>query len=223
MPRNVKPPRRPYDSPRRRAQAAATRLAILEAAEPLFEQHGYVGTSVAEIADAAGVALKTVYAVFGTKAEVLRALWNLRIRGDDEPAPLAERQWYRDLLAEPDARRRLGLVARNARVIRERTGALPEIVRLAAPAEKEIAALWGRFQRDLYDVGSRGIAESLERDGALAVDVETATDLLWTFLHPDLHQLLVRQRGWAPERYEEWLADTLRRQLLKRRRELRSS
>ena len=73
MSRDVKPRRR-YESPRRREQAAATRQAILEAAERLFAEQGYVGTSVAEIAQEARVALKTVYAVFGTKAEVLRAL-----------------------------------------------------------------------------------------------------------------------------------------------------
>src|SRR5262245_61569473 len=110
MPPSVK---RRYDSPLRREQAAATPTAILEAAERLFAERGYVGTSVAEIAAAAGVALKTVYAAFGTKAEVLRALWNLRMRGDDEPVPMAERPWFRELVEEPDPRRRLALVARN--------------------------------------------------------------------------------------------------------------
>src|SRR3954463_4997914 len=127
---------RPYDSPRRREQAAATRLAILEAAEVLFTERGYVGTSVAEIAEAAGVALKTVYAVFGTKAEVLQALWNLRMHGDEEPSPLSERPAFRALLDEPAPAQRLGLVAAHARAVRERTGALPEIVRLAAPADE---------------------------------------------------------------------------------------
>src|ERR671934_682944 len=106
MNRNVNPRRR-YESPRRREQAAATRLAILEAAERLFGERGYAGTSVSAIAAAAGVALKTVYAAFGTKAEVLRALWNLRMRGDEEPAPLAERAWFHQLLEEPDPGRRL--------------------------------------------------------------------------------------------------------------------
>jgi AcrR family transcriptional regulator len=215
MPREVK--RRAYDSPRRREQAAATRRAILEGAERLFEERGYVGTSVAEIAEEAGVALKTVYAVFGTKAEVLRALWNLRMRGDEDPVPIPERQSYRDTVAEPSPRRRLALVARNVRLIRERTGALPEIVRVAAPADEQIADLWERFERDLYEKGMRGVAETLERDGALAVDLTTATDILWTLTHPDLYRLLVRRRGWSADRYEAWLAETMRRQLLRRR------
>ena len=59
-----------------------------------------------------------------------------------------------------------------------------------------------------------GIAESLERDGALTVDLTTATDILWTLNHPDVYQLLVKQRGWSPERYEQWLVAALCGQLL---------
>jgi len=207
-------PTRSYESPRRREQAAATRQAILEAAERLFVDRGYVGTSVAAIAEEARVALKTVYAVFGTKAEVLRGLWNLRMRGDQEPVPMAERSWFREIISEPDPQRRLALVARNSRLVKERTAELTEIVRQAAPADPQIGALWERFQRELYEIGMRGIAKTLERDGALAVDLTTATDILWTLNHPDVYQLLVRQRRWSPERYERWLAAALRGQLL---------
>ena len=206
--------RRRYVSPRRREQAAATRLAILEAAERLFGERGYVGTSVAEIAEAAAVALKTVYAVFGTKAEVLRALWNLRMRGDEEPIPMPERRWYREVVDEPDAVRRLALVAHNSRIVRERTAHITEIVRQAAPADEQIAALWERFQREFYELGVRGIVETLERDGVLATDVTTASDIGWTITHPDVYQLLVRERGWSADAYERWLADTLCSQLV---------
>lgn len=206
--------RRRYESPRRREQAAATRQAILEAAERLFAERGYVGTSVAQIAEEARVALKTVYAVFGTKAEVLRALWNLRMRGDEEPVPMAERSWYREIVDAPDPPRRLDLVARNVRIVRERTAHVTEIVRQAAPADEQIAELWERFQREYYEVGVRGILETIERDGVLAVDVTKATDIGWTLTHPDVYQLLVRQRGWSAEAYERWLADTLRTQLI---------
>ena len=216
MSRSVKPRRR-YESPRRREQAAATRQAILEAAERLFAKQGYVGTSVAEIAEEARVALKTVYAVFGTKAEVLRGLWNLRMRGDEEPVPMPERPWYRAIVDEPDPHRRLALVAHNSRIVRERTAHVTEIVRQAAPADEQIAALWERFQLEFYELGVRGIVETLEHDGVLALDLTTAADIGWTLTHPDLYQLLVRQRGWSPEAYERWLAETLSAQLIKDR------
>ena len=79
----VKPTRR-YDSPRRREQASATRSDILAAAQRLFERQGYAATTMAAIAAEAGVALKTVYVAFETKSGVLRALWHLLLRGDDE-------------------------------------------------------------------------------------------------------------------------------------------
>jgi AcrR family transcriptional regulator len=213
---SVKPPRR-YESPRRREQAAATRQAILEAAERLFAEHGYVGTSVAEIAEEARVALKTVYAVFGTKAELLRALWNLRMRGDEKPVPMAKRPWYREIVDEPDPRRRLALVAHNVRAVRERTAHVTETVRQAAPADEQIAALWDRFQREFYELGVRGIVETLERDGVLAADLTKASDIGWTLTHPDIYQLLVRQRGWSAEAYERWLAEMLCAQLIEDR------
>src|SRR6478609_10812724 len=103
---DVPNPKRSYDSPRRREQAAATRRDILEAAQRLFERRGYATTKMADIATEAGVALKTVYSAFETKSGVLRALWNVLLRGDDDDAPVMERSWYRAVLDEPDPARK---------------------------------------------------------------------------------------------------------------------
>src|SRR5437879_13615860 len=108
-------PRRRYNSPHRREQAAATRREILAAAQRLFEQQGYAATTMAAIAAEAGVALKTVYVAFETKSGVLRALWHLLLRGDEDNVPVAEREWYRAVLEEPDPERQLALNARNSR------------------------------------------------------------------------------------------------------------
>src|SRR6266545_1560110 len=108
MTERVKGKRR-YESPRRRAQAAETREQILDAARRLFEQQGYAGTTMAAIAAEAGVALKTVYLAFETKSGVLRALWHLLLRGDEEPVPVGERPLFRAVLEEPDPERKLRL------------------------------------------------------------------------------------------------------------------
>src|SRR5881398_2341205 len=110
--------RRRYHSPRRREQAAATRRAMLEAAQRLFERQGYAATSIAAIAANAGVAQKTVYLAFETKSGLLRALWHLLLRGDEGDAPVGERAWYRKVLEEADPRRQLELNARNSRVVK---------------------------------------------------------------------------------------------------------
>jgi AcrR family transcriptional regulator len=209
-------PRRPYDSPRRREQAAETRTRILDAARRLFEAQGYAATSMNAIAAEAGVALKTVYVAFESKGRLLRALWHVLLRGDDEPPPVGERTWYREVLDEPDPERQLRLNARNSRVVKERAAALMEVLRAAAPADPEIHELWDRIQTEFYE-NQRAIVRSLHRKQALTpgLGVKRATDIVWTLNHPDLYNLLVRGRGWSPAEYEEWLAEAFCSQLLR--------
>jgi AcrR family transcriptional regulator len=216
----VKATRR-YDSPRRREQAAATRLEILAAAQRLFERDGYAPTTMAAIAAEARVALKTVYVAFETKAGVLRALWNLRLRGEREELPVAEQEFYREVLDEPDPGRKLRLNARNSRLGKLRIGALAEVIRSAALLDPESASLWERINSD-YFANQRAIVEGLAESGALRgdLDVQHATDLLWTLNHPNTWQLLVAHRGWTPEEYEQWAGDTACAQLLDRREQL---
>jgi AcrR family transcriptional regulator len=208
--------KRPYDSPRRREQAAATRRDILEAAQRLFEDRGYAATTMEAIAAEAGVALKTVYVAFETKSGLLRALWHLLLRGDEDDAPVGERSWYRAVVEEPEPEQQLRLNARNSRVVKQRIGALLDVIRNAAPTDPDIGALWGRIQSDFYD-NQRPIVEALHSKGALraGLDVTRATDILWSLIHPDVWHLLVGERGWTPEEYERWFADTSCSQLLK--------
>jgi AcrR family transcriptional regulator len=216
MPEGVKATRR-YDSTRRREQAAATRLEILEAAQRLFERDGYVATTMALVAAEAGVALKTVYLAFETKAGLLRAVWHLRLRGDEADIPIPDRQWYRDVIAEPDPERQLRLGAHNARLVKERAGKLMRVMRDAAGTDADSAELWRRIQDDFL-VNQRAVVDTIEAKGALApgLDAARAADILWTLNHPDVWHLLVGERGWTPEEWERWFADTASAQLLGR-------
>src|SRR3954466_4506156 len=207
--------KRRYDSTRRRAQAEATRREILEAAERLFSQQGYAGTTIAAIAAEAQVAPKTVYLAFETKAGLLRALWNLRLRGDAHEVPVGDREWYREVLDEPDPARALRLNARNSRLVKERFGVLDGVVRGAAAADADVAAMVKRIQSEFYE-NQRRVVETLDEKGALKPDlnVTRATDILWTLNHPDLWHHLVFDRGWTADQYEEWFADAACQQLL---------
>ncbi len=212
---DVKGTRR-YVSPRRRAQAAETRSQILRAAQERFEHGGYAATTMASIAAEAGVALKTVYVVFETKSGLLRALWHLLLRGDEEDLAVGERQWYREVLEEPDPERQLRLVAANSRIVKERAGALLGVIRSAAQLDAEISRLWGRIQADFYD-NQRAIVESLRAKNALRPDLDAnrATDILWTLNHPDVWLLLAGDRGWTSAEWEQWFGDTICAQLLR--------
>jgi AcrR family transcriptional regulator len=209
-------PRRAYDSPRRREQAAATRQQILAAAKRSFERDGYAATTMAAIAAEAGVAVKTVYLGFDTKSGVLRALWNQVLRGDENDIPIAQRPWYLEVLEEPDPERRLRRTAENGCRVKLRIGGVAEVIRTAAPQDADIGALWERIQTEFHD-NQRGLLASLHADSRLrpGLSLDEAADILWTLNHPDVWQLLVTRRGWTPQAYERWLADTLCAQLLR--------
>jgi AcrR family transcriptional regulator len=207
--------KRTYDSPRRREQAEQTRLQILEAAQRLFERDGYATTTVAAIAAEAGVATKTVYLAFESKSGILRALWHLLLRGDQADVPVGEGDWYRDTLAEPDPDARVVRLAERSRDVKLRAGEIMEVIRTAAPADRDIGELWARIQSNFRDL-LRPVVESLRDDGVLrdGLDVDEATDVLWVLVHTDIWQLLVNERGWSPDRYQQWCLDTIRAQLL---------
>ena len=209
--------RRSYHSPRRQEQAAATRRAILEAAQRLFERQGYPATTMEAIAAEAEVALKTVYVAFTTKSGLLRALWDLRLKGDQSDAPVADRSWYRQVIEEPDPERQLRLTAHHSRVVKQRIGTIFKALRSAAPVDADAEALWRLIQSDFHH-NQQVIVESLHAKHALRpdLDVARATDMLWTLNHPDVWLLLVDQRGWTPEQWEQWFADTACAQLLRR-------
>jgi hypothetical protein len=141
-------------------------------------------------------------------------VWNLLLRGDADDRPVAERGWYQEVLDEPDPGRQLELNARNARRVKERAGAMLGVIRSAAEVDADAAQLWDRIGTEFH-ANQRAIVASLDAKGALRddLDVDRATDVLWTLNHPDVW-LLLAGRGWAPEEFERWFAAATRRELL---------
>ena len=139
-----------------RAGAGDTHHAVLEAARALFIERGYVATTIDAIAERANVAPETVYAVFGTKRSLLAELVDVSIAGDDEAPPILEQPWVQEMRDEPDPRRRLRMLASKGRSILERRAAVDEVVRGAAAADPEIAALWERGKAQRY-AGQRAV------------------------------------------------------------------
>jgi AcrR family transcriptional regulator len=206
---------RRYVSPRREAQAAETRRVILDAARRLFEEGGYAATAVPSIAAGAGVAVKTVYLAFESKAGLLRAVWEARLGGEEEATPVLERRWMRELTDEPDPAGKLRLLAAQSRRVKTATGPLLEVIRTAAATDPEIATLWADIQAKLLRV-QRAVVDQLQALHALqpSLGAGGAADVLWTLNHPSVWHLLVRERGWSAARYEEWLHTSFCLQLL---------
>ena len=191
------------------AQAAATRTAVLAAAQRLFEADGYQATTMEKIAEEAGVSLKTAYLTYTTKGGLLRAVWDLLLKGDTDDAPVAARQNYREVLAEQDPERRLRLNARNAVVVKQRIGGILRVIRSAAPVDQDMAALWALIQSDFH-ANQLAILAPLAAARQLRprLTLEQAADILWTLNHPDVWLLLHGERGWSPAQFERWLGDS---------------
>lgn len=212
----VKPTSRPYNAARRRANALRTRWAILEAATRLFVERGYLGTTVADVAAAAGVALDTIYAVVGRKPTLFRLLIETAISGTDAPVPADERDYVAAIQAEPSAARKLELYAQAMRAIHLRLAPLLRVLQVAAPADPELAAVWTQIaERRARNM--RKLVAELAATGALRADisVEDAADVIWATNSPELYALLVHERGWDPDHYAEWLGDAWQRLLLR--------
>lgn len=206
---------RRYESPRRAAQAAETRRVIVDAARRLFEGGGYATTSMPSIAADAGVAVKTLYLAFESKAGLLRAVWEARLGRDEEETPELERRWFRELTAEAHPEAKLRLLAAQSRRVKTTTGLLLEAIRAAADTDPEIATLWQDIQAKLLRV-QRAVVDQLDADSALRPSLAAgeAADILWTLNHPSVWHLLVRERRWSAARYERWLHDGSCLQLL---------
>jgi AcrR family transcriptional regulator len=197
--------KRSYSSVRREAQARETRRAILDAALELFVASGYAATSIQAVAERAAVAVQTVYAVFGTKRELLRQLIERTITGGDEPLPITERPEAQSVAAEPDAWRRVKLDAALSRSIIERVAPIVRVAEEAGASDPELAAMMKAMKAARREemIAATGI---LAGPDGLRVDFEEAAATLYVLYSPQVAAMLMDDYGWSPERYENWLA-----------------
>lgn len=208
----AKPVKRPYESAKRAAQAEATRASIIDAALHLFATDGYVATTIQAIADEAGVAVQTVYAVFGNKREVLRQVLETAVSGD-AAAPLASQAEVQAIADEKHPRRRAELNAAMSTRISQRIAPVVKVLREAASADPEFAATAAAItEQRRADMAA--IIDQLCGAAGPAMDVEEAMGTLYVIYSPDTYTALVGDFGWSLERYEKWMADMLYRTVM---------
>ncbi len=196
--------KRRYNSTRRREQARENQRRILRAACELFIERGYGQTMISDVAEAAGVAVETVYAAFRNKATLLHRAWDVTVGGDDEEVLVHERPELRTVLEEPDLVVRLRRFAVVNTAIMRRTAGLHLAVRGAAASEPAAAAMLEEIDRQR--LAAMGVhARAARATGQLAVSFEECRDVLWTTTDGSLWHRLVRQRGWSDKRYAAWL------------------
>jgi len=208
-------PKRSYASERRKAQAAETRLHVLEAARRLFTERGYIGTTINTVAIQAKVSPETVYAIFGSKRALLAELVGISVLGDASPTPLLEQEGPQAVRRAKSQREQMRLFATTMREIMPRVGPLFQIMHTAASTEPEIATLLGQVLEQRLE-GMRAFVRMVSANGPLrqGLDAHAAGESVWALSSAEVHWLLTVDRGWSGDRYEEWLADMMEAILL---------
>src|SRR5713101_4512377 len=205
----IKMKQRPYKSLVRERQADDTRRRIVEAARQLLQTEGYDGMTIEAIARRAEVSAPSVYAIFKSKTGLLIALLDQSMFGPDYE------EVVRQTLRATDPETRLRRAAAVARQIRGTQSAVFDLMRGAGVVAPELAKL-EQEREDLRYEKEEGMITFLRDAGALrpGLSHKTARDIFWMFTGGDVYRMLVRERGWSPQKYQDWLADTLVHSLL---------
>jgi AcrR family transcriptional regulator len=201
--------KRPYKSLVRQRQAGDTRRRIVEATRQLLLSEGYAGMTIESIAQRAEVSAQSVYAIFKSKTGILTELLDQSTFGADydEAVGLA--------LGATVPETRLRLAAPIARQIHDAQSAVFDLLRGAGVVAPELAKL-ERQRENLRYERQEAMIISLRDAGRLRPGLEhaTARDIFWMLTGRDVYRMLVRERGWSSQKYQDWLADTLVRSLL---------
>jgi AcrR family transcriptional regulator len=200
---------RAYKSATRERQAAETRHRIVTAAYRLLRTAGFSGMTIEAIAKRAQVSVPTVYAHFKSKTGILTALLDQSMFGSSYDGVVRQAQ----IATDPETRLRLS--AAVARQIRSSQSAAFDLLRGAGVVAPELAKLQ-RNRESLRYEREEGVIAFLLKSGKLrpGLSRRTARDIFWMFTGGDVYRMLVRERGWPPQKYQHWLADTLVKLLL---------
>jgi AcrR family transcriptional regulator len=191
-----------------------TRRRILQAASELFVAQGYGATTLQGIAERAGVAVQTIYFAFGNKPSLLKELVDVTIAGDDEPIPTMQRAWFLDALGSDTAQAHLRAHVHGTGQMLQRVAPIMDVLRAAGAQDPSLANMWQQDTDPRLEVHTAAARSLVAKPGARAhLSVEHAADLLFGLLSPELYLLFVRDRGWAPDRWEKWVYDTLHTQI----------
>ena len=193
----------------RQRQAQETKHRILVASRKLLKSKGYSGMTIEAIANKAEVAVPTVYAVFGSKIGILAELMDEATFGPDYE------QLVRQALETEEPHKRLRFAARIARRVHDAASSTFDLMRGAGVVAPEFAELEKKRESHRY-AAQESMIDFLGRSGRLrpGVNKQAARDILWALTGRELYRMLVRERGWTSQNYEDWLGETLTTSLL---------
>ena len=196
--------KRSYDSTSRKVAAEETQERVLDVSRKLFSRSGIDGVTIGQIAEQSEVSGSTIYALFGSKAGILRALMERALFNVDYE------RIARELQALTDPIEQLRLTAAIARSIYEGESKEMALLRGASAFSPELKKLEGEFEDRRYELQNDRLAKLFER-GLQRPDLslQKARDLMWMLTSRDIYRMLVMESKWPPAEYEKWLAEAL--------------
>lgn len=199
---------RKYDSSARQADAESRRAAVAEAAARLFSDNGYAETTIAQIADEAGVSPQLVYAAFGGKAGLLWAALDRVAAGDDEPVLMRERPESLAVATITDPHDRMRAAADLIGALNARVGPLVMLLHRVAGSDPAVAELEAKLlaaQREDYLVIAERLASGMRPD----LGLEGVAEMARVMCGVQVWHGFVVEGGWTHEQYVDWLGDAL--------------
>ena len=204
-----------YDNSARAARARATRARVIAAARTSFLDRGFAGTTIALVADEAAVSQETIYKTLGSKAGLLKAVYDVTLAGDDDDVPLAQRPEALAVLQATSGEEAVAVYAKLAQTISARTDPLVRMIMGSRDTDATLMSFVDTIHQErrtgsAHWVGHWHAAGWLRED----LDVERAADILWA-LNSYEPRWLLTDRGWATDEFTAWLTEILRHALLR--------
>ncbi len=209
------PVKRQYRSPARTAAAEETRARVREAARELFIANGYLGTTLKDVAERAGVGERTLYDNFGNKLGLLRHTIAMLTMGDESRVPAADRPDAVAARAMDDPRAALAAHLRIGTDLMNRAGELILVSQANPGVDAELERSITRGTQAAYETNLR-MAQRFHSRGELrpGLTAATAADIMFTLTSPGVFHTLRRTRRWGQQRYQDWVVTTATQQLL---------
>ncbi len=191
----------------RQAKAALTRTRMVSAAYDLFGEDGFRATTMEAIAARAGVAVQTLYFTFHTKDELLQAVLDWTVMGDD-PTPPPMQPWHLAAMAEADGRRALELFVAGLVTIEARVA--PMLPVFHAVSADPAGAVY-RHGEELRRSGFVELVDALATKTPLRKGMtrRRAVDLLFVLAGPESYRSFVIEAGWTERQWVSWVSATL--------------
>ena len=199
--------------PSRAEKAQQTRLRMTRTAYELFVERGYPATTMTEVAEAAGVAVQTLYFTFGTKAQLLQRAYEYAVFGEANDVPPEQQPWYAEMSNADRLDAALPILVENVAAVLARTAPLDEYVRAASfdPEPARVRSFNENLRRQAW-------ANMIDRLGTKfgltpGLNPRRATDILMVLMSPATYQTLVGEYHWSSEDWQNWCTATITSQL----------